>query len=151
MELVPAEPKPEKAREVTIEIDGMDFADLSEQLRRARRNYNARRRRVEGRDPRVRAMRLKWRDAQRQMVAIEKRLEIVYAAESRAIDSRPSVRLIRQQREKIMRRERRLRIMYDTRLEQELGKKPVSPLQHLLNSSDELSATIPLLDDSDDD
>lgn len=133
---------PPKAREITIEVDGVDFQEFSSRIQRSRRNYNARRRRLEQRDGGILALRNDWKDACKDLGQCDRQLDKLYAEEVRNLYQKPEVRALRANRLRACRREQRLKRQYQERLQSEIGAEPGSPLEQLLmqqvNLSDEL-------------
>ena len=132
--LVPEDEKPRSLpRETAIDIDGVDFVEFSARVRRERRNYNARRRRMETRDQSIKEMRDGWKAAEAELRVFDARLEQKYCSELRAVKNRPEVRAMCAELQRAVRREQRLKRVYNAQLEQRLGVcPPASPLEHLL-------------------
>ncbi len=133
-ELLPQESAPK--RQLTIEIDGTDFAQFSATVARDRRNYNARRRRLEQRDQSIKAMRDEWKKSLEDLNMWDDRLERCMAAHMRMAHHQPDVRTIKLSRIKSMRREARLKKIYDDKLLEKLGEEPPSPLESLLQQNE---------------
>lgn len=124
------QPVPE--RHIRIEVNGMEFGELSDQIRRTRRNYQARRRRLETHDALLGAMRARWKDAEAELTQSSRRYELQYGEGMRRVDAQLSVRNERHSRDRCARRERTLRNQYESHLQDILGEPPPLNIDQVL-------------------
>lgn len=117
---------------VSVEIEGIEFSEFSEQVRREQRNYNARRRRAEKQDEGLLSLRKRWKEAEKDVVLMDKKLDCQISFEMKQLYKRPVVRVIRTERNKAMRKESRLKRSYNKQIEERVGPRPMSPLERLL-------------------
>lgn len=126
---------PEEApttRDVHIEINGVEFGEFADNMKRLRRNYHARRRRVEGRHPQLRDLRAQWQVAEQALGESDQRYEQLYEQEARLVERGLAMRAQKRERERAMRRERDTRTKYEEMLKVVMGEEPPSPLEQLL-------------------
>ena len=119
-------------RQVHFEISGMDFQEMTGQVRRLRQNYNARRRRVEARNATLMSMKERWKEAERDMNDVTISYNRLYNLEVKRIEERLPFRLKKQEKDRHIRRERTLRNSYERMLSEVMGERPPSSLEQLL-------------------
>lgn len=123
---------PSIIREIRVEVAGVDFQEFAEQNSRLRKNYNARRRRVERRNPQLAIAKERWRLAERETTALTDAYNRQYNSEVKKVEDCLLVRNKRRERERHAHRERALKRTYDRMLEQAMGEKPPSSLDQML-------------------
>ena len=118
--------------QVVLEIDGVDLDEFTERIRRLRRNYNARRRRVESRNALLKATKERWKETEREALEATDLYNRQYNIEVKNIEGRLSLRNKKRHKDRQARRERALRTQYEGMLQRVMGETPPSPLEQLL-------------------
>ena len=121
--------------QVVLEIDGVDLDEFTENIRRLRRNYNARRRRVESKNALLKATKDRWKEAEREALEATDVYNRQYNIEVKKIEARLPLRNRKRHKDRQARRERALRTQYEGMLQQVMGETPPSPLEQLLVES----------------
>ena len=119
-------------REVHLEITGLDFDELTDRIRRLRQNYNARRRRVESRNPLLKSTRERWKREEKELAEITSKYNHLYNLEVKRVEERLPFRTKKRQKDQHARRVRALRGQYERMLEQVMGETPPLPLEQIL-------------------
>lgn len=120
------------ASQVVLEIDGVDLDEFTDNIRRLRRNYHARRRRVESKNAVLKATKERWKEAEREALEATDLYNRQYNIEVKKIEARLPLRNRKRHKDRHARRERALRAQYEGMLQQVMGETPPSPLEQLL-------------------
>lgn len=133
-ELVKEEPSADEPSpgQVVMEIDGLDFDEFSESVRRLRRNYHARRRRMEARNALLLGTKERWKQAERESIEATNSYNRQYNIEVKRVEERLPLRNKKRHKDRYARRERALRGQYESMLAEVMGETPPSPLEQLL-------------------
>jgi hypothetical protein len=118
-------PHPADMRELVAELE-------IEDLVRTRRNFQARRRRRESKDAKLKQLRTTWQTSMKQLQRCEEKLNTFLEDKIRAITTDPEVQQYRSDHKKSTRRERRCKTAYEREVERKIGICPPLPIEHLL-------------------
>ena len=118
--------------QVVLEIDGVDLDEFTANIRRLRRNYHARRRRVESKNAPLKAAKERWKQAEREALEVTDVYNRQYNIEVSKIETHLSLRNRKRHKDRQTRRERALRTQYEAMLQELMGETPPSPLEQIL-------------------